>query len=91
MTYKILYTDGREVDFIPANGKKPTLQEMQKIVGGLIERVSVIGGEMWLNEDGLGLQLPLNHNASILATKAHNYPMYIVGDVLLCTRKKRKA
>lgn len=82
MTYLIIAVDGTATPFIPKKSK-PNLEEMQKIVGGFIERVAVPGGEMWVNEEGLLLSLPVNIVASMRAGKT------IVGDVLLCTRKKR--
>ena len=70
------------VQFIPAK-KRPSLEELQGIVGGLIEFVRVKGGNLWVNEEGLLQGLPLNYHASVLA----NQP--IVGTVLACMRKPR--
>ena len=83
MPYQILHVDGTREDFTPS-GERPSLEEMQKIVGGYIERVTVKGGEMWANEEGLLQGLPLNLQASRIANN------FIVGDVLLCTRKVRE-
>ena len=38
-----------------------SLEEMQKIVGGYIESVSISGNiDLWVNEDGLAEKLPFN-------------------------------
>lgn len=82
MHYKIISTDGCTDELVPAK-KKPTLAEMQAIVGGFIERVRIPGGEMWVNEDGLAMKLSINLSASQLAGQR------ILGNVLVCLRKKR--
>lgn len=51
----------------PAKGAKFTLEELQGIVGGYIERAHTHGGAaMWVNEDGIRLGLPVNHLATVL-------------------------
>ena len=83
MTYQILHVDGSREDFTPT-GERPSLEELQKIVGGMIELVRVKGGQLWVNEEGLLLSLPLNLQASRIANG------YIVGPALLCLRKVRE-
>jgi len=60
---------------------KLTLEEMQKLVGGYIERVKVryYGKvkDMWVNEEGLIHGLPVNAGASKIAGRS------IVGDVFI--------
>jgi len=67
---------------------KPTLKEMQKMVGGYIEPVrpmvtaritdeQIYTGTMVVNEDGRSLQLPFNAKASLLAQQT------ILGDVFI--------
>ena len=68
---------------------KPTLKQMQKIVGGYIEPVrpmvrariwegkEIVTGTMVVNEDGKCLDLPFNAKASLLAERT------ILGDVLI--------
>lgn len=80
MDYTILKTDGTRTVL----KKKPDLATLQKAVGGLIERVVVPGGEMWVNEEGKLMELPLNAAASRIART------FVVGDVVLCLRKKRQ-
>ena len=47
---------------------KPTLEEMQKMVGGYIEEVHVgdHNVQYWVNEEGILLELPLNPKASMM-------------------------
>lgn len=75
MQYFILGIDGSNTPFIP-KGERPSLEEMQKIVEGYIERVSISGGELWVNEEGVLNNLPINWQASLLAKQK------IVGQVL---------
>lgn len=58
--------------------KEPTLEEMQKFVGGLIELVPLLSGDQLIvNEEGLIHQLPYNESASLLAGQV------IVGDAMV--------
>jgi len=58
-----------------------TLTRLQESVGGYIELVRLADGcHMYVNEDGLMLNLPYNVAASVLAGRR------IVGDVVLLTR-----
>ena len=78
--------DGRksiEKKLPPKGGFK--LKEMQEIVGGYIEIVSLDGGMiMVVNEEGLLKRLPPNVIASELAGRV------IVGSVLVCREKDVK-
>jgi len=68
-------------------GKYYTLEQMQEIVGGLIEMMSLPDGRhMILNEEGKLTSLPLNLMATALAgTSGVLGPSdYIAGDVLVC-------
>lgn len=66
MTYTVLDVDGTESALV-MGGSKPTLAEMQAVVGGYIERVTIRGGELWVNEEGRLHGLPVNDAASVLA------------------------
>lgn len=58
--------------------KKPTLPEMQKLVGGYVEHVLLKhGAYLMVNEDGHALNLPRNPKASEL------YGGLILGDAIL--------
>jgi len=62
----------------PANGREFTLEEMQKYVGGYVEEIRGLKGEIILaDEDGLAKRLCPNIEASEIAGR------WIVGDVLI--------
>lgn len=80
----------KRVIVIPADPSKPihwrdvsgSLESLQGIVGGLIERVSDgHGRDFWCNEEGLLIGLPYNARASALCTRAE-----LVGDVYVTGR-----
>lgn len=58
------------------------LADMQKVVGGNIEPVYLHdeGVIFWVNEDGIGLNLPLNYTASILAGQPLLGNVLVTGD-----------
>ena len=51
-------------DFIKIEDKQPTLQEAQAFVGGTVELLMIDDTQMLINEDGLGLRLPINEAAT---------------------------
>ena len=60
-----------------------TLESMQALVGGYIEALDLTGDStMWVNEEGLLLDLPYNHTATMFAGNWYN-DTYIVGDVFI--------
>lgn len=63
----IIYPDGAFDEF-KFKGKVPELEEMQKVVGGLIQPVAAKNDEwvLIMNEEGLLLQLELNLTATAL-------------------------
>ena len=73
----------------PANGKDFTLEELQKIVGGWIEVVSVFGDKcIVVDEEGRMKNYKHNKTASQLV-----YGQVIgdiVGDMLLCSQDEIK-
>lgn len=79
--------DGTEVKIEPANGKKFSLEELQKMVGGYIEVVRIAktdhGDHMLVNEDGRMKQLPVNVSASKLFGRG-----MIVGDAVVLSRRQ---
>jgi hypothetical protein len=76
---KHIKTDGTEHEYLPSNGEKFSLEELQSAVGGYIEVApfNQQGKVLLVNEEGLLMQLPVNPLATTLA----GYP--IVGDALL--------
>lgn len=67
-----------EITIIPYTNQ-PTLKDLQAAVGGVIEEVSLDGGQLIVNEEGLLLNLPVNVIASELVRR------HIVGDVVWLT------
>ena len=87
---KYYKTDGTMTEQFPANGKKFTLEEMQKAVGGYIEFLELPDGSALVcNEDGLG-SLPYNLLATLWARTVPGLEIsgYIVGDVLHLTAEE---
>lgn len=84
---RIIYPDGRQETAKPANGKSFTLEEMQKIVGGIIQMIGLPSGEeMVLHEEGKELRLPKNPAATVLGRAAGIADSdFIVGTVLICS------
>lgn len=70
------------VEVVEAQGGRFSLEELQRYVGGYIERVMVGGRTMWVNEEGRIMGLPVNKRASELAAQE------IVGDVLMMEGKR---
>lgn len=85
MKAKIYKADGTIIETAPANGIDFQLEELQKIVGGYIEIVSLLDNEiMVINEEGKLTDLPINENATEIYNEADGFYDYIVGDVLVC-------
>lgn len=82
---RIIKTDGTERNVEPRNGSDFSLSEMQRIVGGFIECVTLANGQlMVVNEEGVILEMPYNKKASEL------YGQPIVGNVLVCDSNQIK-
>jgi len=79
---QVLKTDGTVTDLT----KKPSLEEMQKIVGGYIQVVPLkwTGDYFILNEEGKLKDLPINERATELWTACYGHTDIIVGDVIFC-------
>ena len=46
---------------------EPTLEELQEVVGGYVELIRLpSGNQLWVNEEGMLLNLPENHAATAL-------------------------
>lgn len=84
MKANIFKVSGEVVPVVPGDGKKLTLEEMRKAIGGgYVERLAIPGGEMYFDEDGIAKELPLNARASNLAG------VTLRGDALVLIRKVR--
>jgi len=81
---KIIKSTGEEKIITPKNNKHYTLEEMQSIVGGYIELLSITATSyLVLNEEGR-YQCPINYKASKL------FKRDLYGDVLICKSKHIK-
>jgi hypothetical protein len=72
----------------PRNGKAFTLEELQHMVGGVIEALPLNDGTvMWLAEEGKLNDLPYNPVADLIAAQHSGmaWSDYIVGDVVIAT------
>lgn len=87
---KVIKSDGTTVELLPKNGTDYTLDEMQEVVGGLIEIIPCFDETkvMVINEEGKLLGLPYNEKATLLAKIA--WWDSIVGDVLICDNNEIK-
>ena len=65
----------------PADGKKFTLEELQKFVGGYIEAVPYANPVAYCNEEGRLNNLPLNRCASL------RFKQNLVGDIIQVRRE----
>lgn len=91
MEYKIIKTDGSTVLVKPIKGKFFSLDEMQKIVGGLIQLLYLPDGDIMVaNEEGKLLALPYNKEATELLAGSNYVGDFICGDVLLTDYKAIK-
>jgi hypothetical protein len=74
-------SDGTMIPVVPEKGTKFSLAECQKMVGGWVERLQLPErAVMLVNEEGIPMKLPGNHEASRIAGR----PLY--GDVVLLPR-----
>lgn len=89
----IYFTDRTAKIISPANDYKFTLEEVQEIVGGYIEVIELNNGTtMFINEDGLLINLEYNSKATELVVK-YSYNLFlddegIVGTVLVCNNNE---
>ena len=82
---KILYVDGTKKEVEPKNGKDFKLQELQAIVGGLIELVYLPNDELMVcNEEGWLIPLELNMQATMYIKDSCGRDEPIAGNVLIC-------
>jgi len=81
----VIAPDGTRTTLTPADGREFTLPEMQAVVGGYIELVTLNDHQqMWVNEDGHRLGLEINLIATQLYHMAGGRPEYpVLGTVLI--------
>lgn len=84
-------TDGTNVSVLPENGTDFTLEELQKMVGGYIEIISLGKVDMVVNEEGRIKGLSLNPTATLIAKRLLGCSVApIMGDVVICKREMIK-
>jgi hypothetical protein len=84
---KLIKSNGEVTEVKPVNGKKFSLEELQKFVGGYIQKFKTTNKCFVLNEDGLPKGLPVNEKATdalYLECEGVRNVQDIVGDVLVC-------
>lgn len=84
----IIYPDGREEKVSPVNGNDFSLEEVQKIVGGLIQVIGLSDGNILIgNDEGKLIGLPDNPKATEIAHKHKAlFPHdYMVGNIIMCS------
>jgi len=74
----------------PKNGTEFSLDEMRDFVGGHLEAVKLTSKEvMYVNEDFVGLQLPINATATeVLHQHRPDITYPICGDVLIASLRE---
>lgn len=89
---EIIRINGQHQEVSPQDGACFSLDELQSIVGGMIELVALNDTEtMVVNEEGKLLNMPYNFEATRIFK--NNYPdieEFIVGDVLICNNEQIK-
>jgi len=84
---QIIKTTGEVIETKPANGTDFSIEELQAIVGGYIEVVSLRDGRLIVcDEEGKLKGKDRNHKATDILQAAFAFPThdFIVGDVLVC-------
>jgi hypothetical protein len=85
----IIYTTGATSEVEPKNKKHFSLEEMQTIVGGLIQLIYLDNNKiMVINEEGKLIDLPINVDATEMAFGDMPWDDLIVGNVLVCNNKQ---
>lgn len=77
-------TTGEVTDVTPKNGKYFELKELQDYVGGYIEGIRLPGNNMmYVNEEGLLLNLQHNLPASMYVSQHNKMQYNIFGDAIV--------
>ena len=77
--------DGSKEEHILWNNYKLQMEEIQEIVGGYFEYVSLSDGRLIIvNEEGLLHGLPVNIEATNILRRDHSTTQYIVGNAIVC-------
>jgi hypothetical protein len=88
---QIIKSSGEVIDTKPANGTDFSLEELQAIVGGYIEVVSLRDGRLiCCDEQGKCKGKDRNHKATELFRLTLLTTDFLVGDVLVCDAEEIK-
>lgn len=79
MSAQLIKANGEKITITPKNGEDFKLDELQSLVGGYIEIVTMYGHIMVVDEEGLLKHKPYNNVASVISGRP------LVGDVVFCT------
>lgn len=86
---EIIYPNGSSVYIEPRNGKHFKLEEIQEIVGGYVQAITLYSGDLLLmDEDGKDKDYPRNDRATVMLAGAGIPDDTVVGTVLVCSRKQ---
>lgn len=85
---KIYKANGEVLDIEPKNGTDFQLEELQAIVGGLIDcQMTNDGNDLIIfNDEGKLMELPYNENATEIYQERVYEGDFLVGDVLICKK-----
>ena len=87
----IIKTTGEVIETQPANGTDFSLEELQTIVGGYIEVVSLHDGRLIVcDEQGKQKSKDINHTATDLFRLTLLTNDFLVGDILVCREEQIK-
>lgn len=89
---KIYKANGEVLDIEPKNGTDFQLEELQAIVGGLIDCKMTNDRKdlIIFNDEGKLLELPYNENATKIYQERVYKHDFLVGDVLICKENEMK-
>lgn len=86
---KIIKQDGSEVEAAPQNGAYFSLDELQNVVDGDIQELSIKDGWMIVNENGGFMPLLTTNEKATEIVRAEGFPnATIVGNVIICNRSE---
>lgn len=88
---QIIKTNGEVIETKPKNGTDFQFDELQSIVGGYIEVVSLHDGRLVVcDEEGKLKGKERNHKATDILHSVFNTNDFMVGDVLVCNENEIK-
>jgi len=88
----LIEANGKRCTVSPGNGKYFSLEELQKYIGGYVERINMFNGSaMYVDEEGRLKKLPYNSFATKVLAKLGALPCdYIRGNALIVFLKEEE-